>query len=46
MEHFEKTVDCFEPLAIFAKRSILDVWQGSEYASAADVYPNLGKKVT
>ena len=24
----------FSPLTIFAKRSILDVWQGSEYASA------------
>ena len=24
----------FQPLTIFGKSSILDVWQGSEYASA------------
>ena len=24
----------FEPLVIFAKRFILNIWQGSEYASA------------
>ena len=24
---------CYQPLTIFAKPSILDVWQGSEYAS-------------
>ena len=43
MEIFAKIVDGlqpltfsakgFQPLNIFAKRSILDVWQGSEYAS-------------
>ena len=45
MERFEKIVEVFEPLTIFAKRSILDIWQRSEYASAADTYFNLGKKL-
>ena len=45
MERFEKIVEVSEPLTIFAKRSILDIWQGSEYASAADTYFNLGKKL-
>ena len=45
MECFEKIVDGFELLTIFAKRSILDVWQASEYGSAADTYFNLGKKL-
>ena len=30
---FNKKVNGFYPLTIFAKHSILDVWQGSEYAS-------------
>ena len=46
MERFEKIVEGFDPLTIFAKRFILDVWQGSEYATAADAYFNLGKKVS
>ena len=29
MEHFGKIVEGFEGSTIFAKRSILDVWQGS-----------------
>ena len=29
MEHFGKIVEGFELSTIFAKRSILDVWQGS-----------------
>ena len=33
IESFAKIVNGFMPLTIFAKRSILDVWQGSEYAS-------------
>ena len=33
MEHFAKIGNGFYPLTIFAKRSILDIWQGSEYAS-------------
>ena len=33
MEHFAKIVNSFYPLTIFLKRSILDVWQGSEYTS-------------
>ena len=45
MERFENIIECFEPLTVFAKRSILDVWQGSEYASAADAYFGLGKKL-
>ena len=27
------------PLTIFAKLSVLDVWQGSEYASLLSLYP-------
>ena len=42
---FEKVVDGFELLTIFGKRSILVVWQGSEYGSAADNYSSLGKKL-
>ena len=34
MERFAKIVNRYKPLNIFAKRSILDVRQGSEYASA------------
>ena len=30
---FEKIVNCRKPLTIFAKGSVLDVWQSSEYAS-------------
>ena len=45
MERFEKKIEGFEPLIIFAKRSILNFWQGSEYASAADAYFVLGKKL-
>ena len=33
MELFEKLVNGFQLLTIFIKSSILDVWQGSEYAS-------------
>ena len=31
MERFAKIVNGLKPSTIFAKRSILDVWQGSEY---------------
>ena len=31
MERFPKIADVFQPIIIFAKRSILDVWHGSEY---------------
>ena len=34
MECFAKIVKYFYQLTIFGKRSILDVWQGSEYVSA------------
>ena len=34
MERFAKLVSSFQPLSIFAKRSILDIWQGSGYASS------------
>ena len=37
MELFEKIIEEFEPLTIFEKRSILNFWEGSEYASASDV---------
>ena len=33
MKVFEKIVDGFQLITIFAKSSILDIWQGSEYAS-------------
>ena len=33
MKLFAKTVNGYKPLTIFAESSILDVWQGSEYAS-------------
>ena len=33
MERFAEIVKTFQPLTIFAKRSFLDVWQGSEYTS-------------
>ena len=33
-EAFVKIVNDFQSLTIFAKSSILNVWQGSEYASA------------
>ena len=34
MEIFAKIVNGFQPLTFFAKSSIVEVWQGSEYASA------------
>ena len=33
MELFAKVVNDFQPLTIFAKSYILDVWLDSEYAS-------------
>ena len=33
MELFAKIVNTWKPLTIFAKNSILDIWQGSEYVS-------------
>ena len=36
MKHFVKIVNDFQPLNFFAKRSILDVWQGYEYSSEID----------
>ena len=35
---FVKIVSGFQPVTIFAKRSILDVLQGSEYASAVKTF--------
>ena len=40
LEHFTKIVKNEKPFTIFVKTSILDVWQGSEYAS------ELASKVT
>ena len=34
MEFYARIVNGFQPLTIFAKSSIEDVWLGSEYASA------------
>ena len=34
MKHFVEIVNGFQPLTIFPKHSVLDVWQGSEYVSA------------
>ena len=33
MKRFAKIINSFKPLTIFTKHSILDIWQGSEYAS-------------
>ena len=33
MELVTKVDNIFKPLTIFAKRSILDIWQGSDYVS-------------
>ena len=41
----KETVEGFEPLTIFTKRSMLDIWQGFEYASAANAYFSIGKKL-
>ena len=38
MECFDKIVYGFQPLIIFEKRSILDVCQGSEYASGKRLF--------
>ena len=32
MERFTNIDNDFKPLTIFAKRSILDIWEGCEYA--------------
>ena len=32
MEYFAKIVNCHKPLTIFTKCSILDIWEGFEYA--------------
>ena len=37
MERFAKIVNDFSPFTIFAKSSILDVWQGSECPSGVNV---------
>ena len=41
----KETVEGFEPLTIFTKRSMLDIWQSFEYASAANAYFSIGKKL-
>ena len=33
MELLAKVVNGFQPLTVFARNSVLDVWEGSEYAS-------------
>ena len=37
MKSFMETVNDRKPLIIFAAYSILDIWQGSEYASGFDL---------
>ena len=41
MEFFVEIVNGFQPLIIFAKTSILDVWQSIEYASATSNFVSL-----
>ena len=41
MECFEKLVNSFKPLTIFAKRCILDVSQGSAYASGVHTFSEI-----
>ena len=43
MEPFAKIVTTFQPLTIFGKSSILDIWLGFEYASESK-YKNNNKK--
>ena len=38
-ECFVKIVNGLKQWTIFAKRSILDVWQGVEYVSRYEIYP-------
>ena len=38
MERFMKNLTAFQRLTIFAKGSILDTWQGSEYASGMTLF--------
>ena len=45
VELFAKIVNCFEPITIFAKRSNLDIWLGSEYASVSEISTFLRKKL-
>ena len=49
LEHCQTSkMECFEELVegtIFAERYVLDVWQGSEYVSAACSYFRFGKKL-
>ena len=40
IKFFVKIVNGFQPFIIFAKNSILDVWQRSEYASDSRHYYN------
>ena len=35
MERFAKRVNGFKPLTVFAKRSILENWQNSEYTTVS-----------
>ena len=45
MERFVKIFDRWKPLIIFGKCSILDVWLGSEYASAYNELPSTPKSL-
>ena len=36
-KHFEKIIEGFQLLTVFAKRFILDAWQGFEYASEMEL---------
>ena len=45
MDLFEEQLNCFLPLNIFPKSSILDVWQDVEYVSVLYVF-KVNKKST
>ena len=45
MDLFEEQLNCFLPLNIFPKSSILDIWQDLEYASVLYVF-KVNKKNT
>ena len=44
MEILTKIANGFQPPTIFTKSSILDAWQGSEYASLDAIFYDLSKE--
>ena len=45
MEFIVKVVNGLQPLIIFAKRAILDIWQGSEYAPEKSLVEIFSRKL-